>query len=439
MDMWPAYADSLPVPLECFERGVAVRDAMPVKLAADPRTQPRILLVDDDPFMLGMQSRTLRGMGYQMIGTAGSADVALTMLGSKPDAVDVVVCDLNMPGVDGIEFLQRLNASAFRGSVILLSGEGVGIMHSVRKLLAGGNLVILGALEKPAARSAIRTLLDPWSPSVDRRAEPPVFRVIEAELCTANRERQWLLHYQPKVDLTTGALVGTEALIRWSHPIHGLIYPDRFIGAAEELGAIDGVTDWVLREAVQQLSRWHAGNLRIQMAVNVSMDNLRSPSFAQRLSALVHGSFVSPQDLTLELTESRLMSPGATTLESLVRLRMQRFGLSIDDFGTGHSSLAQLRDVPFTELKIDRGFVQGARDNRLIRPILEGSIGIAKRMGLRSVAEGVETEDDWHLLREIGCDQAQGYFIGRPMPGKDIPAWHADWKTKIKRSGLIGS
>ncbi|MEO8056698.1 MAG: response regulator [Burkholderiales bacterium] len=184
MDMWPGYADSLPVPLE-----TTVHEPQPVGRTAVPPTQPRILLVDDDPFMLGMQSRTLRGMGYKMIGTVGSADVALTMLGSEPEAVDVVVCDLNMPGVDGIEFLQRLNASAFRGSVILLSGEGAGIMHSVRKLLAGGRLVILGALEKPAARSAIRTLLDRWTPRVDPREEPPVFRITEVELCTAIRER----------------------------------------------------------------------------------------------------------------------------------------------------------------------------------------------------------------------------------------------------------
>jgi EAL domain-containing protein (putative c-di-GMP-specific phosphodiesterase class I) len=112
---------------------------------------------------------------------------------------------------------------------------------------------------------------------------------------------------------------------------------------------------------------------------------------------------------------------------------MQRFGLSIDDFGTGHSSLAQLRDVPFTELKIDRGFVHGARENLLIRPMLEGSVGIAQRLGLQTVAEGVEDEDDWSFLREIGCDVAQGYFIGRPMPADRLPAWLADWEAKRPR------
>jgi predicted signal transduction protein with EAL and GGDEF domain len=124
------------------------------------------------------------------------------------------------------------------------------------------------------------------------------------------------------------------------------------------------------------------------------------------------------------------MSPSPTPLQSLVRLRLLRFALSIDDFGTGHSSLAQLRDVPFTELKIDRGFVQGARHNQIIRPMLEGSLGIAQRLGMQTVAEGVETEDDWHLLRELGCDYAQGYFIAKPMASDRVPAWLSDWNAR---------
>ena len=127
------------------------------------------------------------------------------------------------------------------------------------------------------------------------------------------------------------------------------------------------------------------------------------------------------------------MSGSPAPLENLVRLRMQGLRLSIDDFGTGHSSLAQLRDVPFSELKIDRGFVRGARHNQLIRPILEGSIGIARRLGLQSVAEGVETEDDWHLLRELGCDVAQGYFVGRPMQANRVAQWLQLWRTRYSR------
>ncbi|MFN3630888.1 MAG: EAL domain-containing protein, partial [Casimicrobiaceae bacterium] len=258
-----------------------------------------------------------------------------------------------------------------------------------------------------------------------------------ADLLAAQQAEQWVLHYQPKVDLRSGALIGVEALLRWNHPLHGLVYPDGFIGLAEDSGAIGPLTDWVLHTALAQLALWHRHGLQIHMAVNVSMENLRAPDFAHRLGALVRHSSLSPQDLMLEVTESRIMATSSAQLETLVRLRMQRFGLSIDDFGTGHSSLAQLRDVPFTELKIDRGFVHGAAQNQLIRPMLEGSIGIAQRLGLQTVAEGVETDEDWGLLREIGCDIAQGYFIGRPMPSASLPAWLAEWL--LRRPQLVAT
>lgn len=278
----------------------------------------------------------------------------------------------------------------------------------------------------------MQALLNRWKPPTNPLRVQAAHVYSGADVTAAARAGQWALHYQPKVNLQTGALSGVEALVRWRHPLHGLVYPDRFIAIAEDCGVINELTDWVIRAAMTQLSSWREQGLRLHMAVNVSMDNLSVPGFAHRLGALARAVDVSPADLTMEITESRLMSPAPAPLESLVRLRLQRFGLSIDDFGTGHSSLAQLRDVPFTELKVDRGFVHGARDNPIIRPMLEGSIGIAKRLGMLSVAEGVETLDDWHLLREIGCDLAQGYFIGRPMTAERLPEWLADWQVRSR-------
>lgn len=429
--MWTVpLADSLPAPLG--EADFTPSHGASPNASSDPdhRNLPRILLVDDDPFMLGIQSRMLRSMGYDKVGAASTAAAALRMLKEAPRAVDLIICDLNMPGMDGIEFLQILNAGTFRGSIVLLSGEGARIMHTVQKLLGHGCLSILGGLEKPAGQAALRAVLDLWKPPSGTASAKPALMVAADELHTANREEQWVLHYQPKVSLETGALAGTEALIRWIHPKHGLVFPDNFIGVAEECGAIDAMTDWVLLRSMKQLAAWHTGRLPIGMAVNVSMDNLRARGFVRRVRTLARDNGISPQNLTLEITESRLMSPSPVPMENLVRLRMQRFGLSIDDFGTGHSSLAQLRDVPFSELKVDRGFVQGARNNQIIRPMLDGSIGIAKRLGMQVVAEGVETEDDWHLLREIGCDLAQGYFIGRPMPADRIPEWLDTWQAR---------
>jgi EAL domain-containing protein (putative c-di-GMP-specific phosphodiesterase class I) len=246
----------------------------------------------------------------------------------------------------------------------------------------------------------------------------------------AHRDLQWILHYQPQVDLRSGALVGLEALIRWQHPELGLLYPDRFIGLAEECGAIDGLTDWVVQEALRHHTEWQRAGLELQMAVNVSMECLKSPDFDRRFTALVQGAGARPESVTVEITETQLMGPTPVPLVNLARLGLQRFVLAIDDFGTGHSSLAQLRDLPFTELKVDRGFVRGAGTDPILRPILEGSLNMAEQLGLRSVAEGVETESDWMLLRALRCDVAQGYFIARPMPAEQIEHWWRSWQQR---------
>ncbi len=424
--MWAELPDTLPAELDEVERSGPC--------GVPTRTQPSLLLLDDDPFMLGMQSRMLRSMGYPMIGTAASAEAALARLRQDPNAVDVIICDLNMPGTDGIAFLQALAAAEFRGNVILLSGEDPRIMHTVQRLL-GDRLVILGSIEKPAKRVALDALIRTWQPATPALAPRQVALFTADEVHAANAQQQWVLHYQPKVDLRTGEWVGTEALVRWEHPKRGLVYPDAFIAVAEDCGAIDPLTDWVLREAIDQQVRWRGLGLRVHMSVNISVENLHNADFVRRVVGIVANSWSSPVDLTFELTESRLISSSPVPLESLARLRMQRFGLSIDDFGTGHSSLAQLRNVPFTELKVDRSFVHGARSNQVIRPILEGSIGIAKGLGMQSVAEGVESEEDWQLLRELGCDLAQGYLIARPMHAERIPEWLDQWQAR--RAGLV--
>ncbi len=412
-----------------------------VSLSDDPAAaalrQPSILLLDDDQHMLEVQTRMLRRMGYARTISANSAAEALLQLEHDPDSGEVIICDLAMPDMDGIEFLQTLNASPYRGSVILLSGQGERLLHSVQKLLGGQQLTILGALTKPAGRAALRALLQGWHPPRQQQqpAAVPTVAVTSEELRMATRERQWTLHFQPQVNVLTGVLAGMEALIRWNHPERGLLYPDQFIAAAEESGAIDGMTDWLLGEALQQRARWLGGGLELPIAVNISMESLSAPDFWRRITTLVRDAGAAPRDLVLEMTESRLPHSSLIPLENLVRLRLQRFTLSIDDFGTGHSSLAQLRDIPFTELKVDRGFVHGACSSQIIRPMLEGSLGIARRLGLRSVAEGAETLADWELLRELDCDLAQGYFIGRPLTVEQVPAWHRSWRERL--SGLL--
>ena len=166
------------------------------------------------------------------------------------------------------------------------------------------------------------------------------------------------------------------------------------------------------------------------MAVNISMDNMAALDFPDLVSQWAHEAGVDLSSVMLEVTESRLMKDVRAPLDILTRLRLRRVGLSIDDFGTGHSSLAQLRDIPFDELKLDRSFISGAAEDSALRAIVEATLAMARQLGMKSVAEGVETRADWDFLRALGCDVAQGYFIARPMSGTDVLGWRMGWEQR---------
>jgi EAL domain-containing protein (putative c-di-GMP-specific phosphodiesterase class I) len=183
---------------------------------------------------------------------------------------------------------------------------------------------------------------------------------------------------------------------------------------------------------LRQARLWQDAGLHLHVAVNVSMNNLGSLEFPDFVARAALNAGVQPASVVLEVTESRLMKNPLEALDILTRLRLKRIGLSIDDFGTGHSSLAQLRDIPFDELKIDRSFVHGAWRDSSLRAIFDASLGMAKQLGMKTVAEGVEDRDDWDFLRATGCDMAQGYFIARPMPADDLPAWIQAWEMRVR-------
>jgi len=189
----------------------------------------------------------------------------------------------------------------------------------------------------------------------------------------------------------------------------------------------------VLTDAFAQFKLWQEAGLMLKVAINLSIDNLASLDFLDEVVELAAKAGVPPQMVELEVTESRLMGDLRTPLEILTRLRLKRFRLSIDDFGIGNSSLAQLRDLPFDELKIDQSFVHGACENDKLRAMFTSSLGLAKQLGMEVVAEGVEDQADWDFVHKSGCDVAQGYFIARPMPAADLPAWMQSWRTTFGR------
>ncbi|MFH1813921.1 MAG: EAL domain-containing response regulator [Pseudomonadota bacterium] len=390
-----------------------------------------VLIIDDDPFALTLLSQQLNELGMRGVQTCDSADGALTRLADRAEHFDALFCDLNMPGMDGIEFLRHLAQTDYCGGLVLISGEDQRILDTVGRLASARALKLWGALHKPFGLDALKAVLDSaLTSSGDTRASAQGALYPADALLQAIDDGQLVNHYQPKVDFATASVVGVETLVRWKHPADGLVFPDQFIGTAEAHGLIDRLTHAVLSRALCDAAQWNGLGQTLRVAVNVSMDNLVALDFPDEVARAAQIAGVPISQLVLEVTESQLMRDPLALLDIVARLRLKRIGLSIDDFGTGFSSLVQLRDIPFDELKLDRSFVHGASTSTSMMAILRANLGMARQLGLRTVAEGVETREDWDCLRQLRCDVAQGYFIARPMPAERLPEWLSTWNTR---------
>jgi EAL domain-containing protein (putative c-di-GMP-specific phosphodiesterase class I)/ActR/RegA family two-component response regulator len=396
----------------------------------------RILVLDDEPFMLMLLEHMLANQGYLQVRTCDSGRAALEWVDDPDSSPDVILSDLNMPEMDGVEFVRKLVEHRYAGSLILVSGEDERVLQTAEKLVQAHRITVLGHLHKPVSPEGLAMLLAKWSPPSPGRLRVAKTPYGADEVRAAIVNGDLINYYQPQVAVATGQVVGVETLVRWRHAQDGIVYPDQFIGVAEEHGLINNLTRVVLARALTQTKAWLDAGLALRVAINLSMDNLASLDFADFVAGQARAAGVPSKDIVLEITESRLMDDQRVPLEILTRLRLKRFGLSIDDFGTGHSSLSQLSNIPFNELKIDRGFVHGAGTNETVRAIYEASQRLAKQLGMEIVAEGVEDRDDWDFLRNAGCDLAQGYFIARPMPAADLPGWIRSWEVRVQEESL---
>jgi EAL domain-containing protein (putative c-di-GMP-specific phosphodiesterase class I) len=261
---------------------------------------------------------------------------------------------------------------------------------------------------------------------------------LEGALRRAIEREEFVLHFQPKSDLRSGKITGVEALVRWHRPGHGLIPPDRFVSVLEDTGLILPVGAWVIRAACEQIAAWdRLGLPPLRLAVNLSARQFRHLYLASMIEDSLRQNGIEPQRLEIELTESLLMEDNDATRSMLESFRRLGVRMAIDDFGTGHSSLSYIRRFAIDTLKIDRSFVQSLPDNDEDTAICSAVIALGRNMKMCVVAEGVETAEQAQVLRELGCDEVQGYWISRPMPGADFAGWFVNYnraRTARKRS-----
>ena len=385
-------------------------------------TQPNVLVVEDHSFQRAVLASTLRDLGVSSVMEAANGIEGLAAIARSVDDVDLVICDLKMPYMDGVEFLRRVYETGSSPAVVVLSAMEDTIVKSVEDMAEAYGLRVLGSLTKPPQRSAVQAFL---RAARERRpsGEPLEVAVSEYDLRAALEVRQFVNHYQPKVASGDGRVVGCEALVRWRRPRGGLIPPNAFIPLAEQTGLIDALTDIVLDNAARHLRRCQDRGLPLHMSVNISAGSLVDVTYPDRVTAILDRHGVKPTDIVFEVTERQVIDKLAQALDCLSRLRLKGFGVAIDDFGTGFASLQQLRRLPATELKIDRDFVHGASADGDRRSILESSVSLGRKLGLSIVAEGVEDQADWDQVAALSCDMVQGYFVSKPLPAEQFIEW----------------
>lgn len=404
-------------------------------LLADKLESLRVLVVDDDEFVLDFVEDLLHSLGVNSVGRALDGNAALAAIDGAIKPLQLLICDLNMPGMDGIEFLRHLADRHFEGGVIISSGGDQRVIKTVESLVQAHKLRFLGTLQKPVEEAALLTTLANFTGAELNTSYGPILNLTPEEIRAGLDADQVEIFFQPKVTVADRRVVGAECLVRWRHPQRGLVQPAAFISVAEEHGLIDDLTMAVFGKAMAYLSEWTRLGHDLKVSVNVSMDNLNRLDLPEVFADIARQAGVEPGRVILEMTESRLMSDIATSLEIITRLRLKGFGLSIDDFGTGYSSMEKLKQLPFTELKVDRSFVYGATGDSVARAILESSVQMGHALGMNVVAEGAETQEDWDLLATIGCDEVQGYVAAKPMAAEDFIAWKIRWEGSNSRSG----
>lgn len=400
----------------------------------------RVMVVEDSVVQRTYLVGLLRQLGFGAIMEASDGNEALRMLeGADDGPVFLVLTDLEMPGMDGIELTCQLRERRLAQNLIVVSARDPRLLEIIESMgCEDAEIGLLGTLLKPVQTEALLPLLQRVGRDTSTRAAAPLHAPpTQDELAQALQRDEFLPWFQPKVAMPNGHLKGMEALARWRHPVRGLLSPVAFIGALEGTPLMAEFTLAMVQRVVRRLQDWHeAGMPPLTVSVNLSADNLAERGFIDRLTALVQASGVPPSALVWEVTETSVMRQLSQSLTNLGRLRLMGFGLAMDDFGIGYSSMQQFARCPFTELKIDRAFVNGAAQWPNRHVVLKSALELGQRLGVHTVAEGVETVADWKLLRDLGCDMAQGYLLAKPMPAEDLVGWIRQDRRRLR--GLAG-
>ncbi len=382
----------------------------------------RLLIVDDESHIRDVLHDFL-SRSYECM-AVNSAEDALTLL--TTEAFDLIISDITMKRMNGLEMVPHVRNLAPHAVVIMLSGQRT-IEFAIEAMRAGAFDYITKPFDLSEVDAAVRRALAHAKLLKDKltRANGSDENSVK-RLRSAVENEEFVVYYQPQVDIESRSVIGAEALVRWDHPELGLLPPVDFIPLAEETGLIVPIGAAVLREACSQAQNWHqAGFPDFRVAVNVSPRQLQEGNLEETIVQILNETGCEPDCLELEVTESSMMQPAESEVRTLVSLRRRGLRISIDDFGTGYSSLGYLKHLPIDSVKLDQSFVKGATVDPDDAALVMAIMTLAHNLRLKVIAEGIETEDQFRFLRLLRCDEGQGYLFGSPVPPDGVKPFNA--------------
>jgi EAL domain-containing protein (putative c-di-GMP-specific phosphodiesterase class I) len=393
-----------------------------------------VLVVDDSPVQRMVCCEILRSMGIETLYEAANGVEAMALLKVDDIEPSVMLVDLHMPDMDGIELIQQVANCKPHIAVLIISGTDTMLLDTLGSMVRACKMTMLGALPKPLNGATLRDKLLAFQPSALPPPPPPAkVQPTGLDLKRALRLKQIQPFYQPKVSLKSRQVVGFEALARWCDPLKGVVLPGEFIPIACQQGLLKELTLSLLDSVLTDLNAWNSLGMYPSVAINLAVTLLEDPEFANQIIRSVKHARISPTKILLEITESALMKDQAVALGNIGRLKLNGFGFSIDDYGTGFSSMLQLSHIAFSELKIDRSFVCRVGESEHLCNIVQSALDMGRRLGLTTVAEGVETFEELQILQSMGCDEIQGFFFSGAMPACDVLPWLNDNSARVTR------
>lgn len=398
-----------------------------------------VLIIDDDPTQVAIMQAYFASLKVTDIKGTTNPSEALNYINSNKEQIDLIVSDLQMPEMDGLEFLRHLNSMQYTGKLAIISGVKTDLLNHASRLARMHRLNIIGHVPKPVTKSSLDNVFLKEAKGNKLVAKTEQYFITQKDFSKAMDNNEIEPYFQPKIDVKTGRVIGAEALVRWDKPEVGFISPEVLINFAEKNGRIEELTFYLFNKTLKYSKNFLAIDPRQVFATNLSPIMARNLSLPDQLYSRIKSFGLTPEAFSFEVTENNVLNLDTTTLEVLARLRILEFDVAIDDFGTGSSNIQTLRDFPYSELKIDRAFVSNPVTDVFSRETVRAAVSLSHDRGMKIVAEGVEDVKTFAFIKEQGIDCVQGYLFSKALCQDDYMTFIKTNSAGFDVDGMIAN